>query len=113
MNPELLPWLVLFLPLLAASLITIFTRPNRALSAGLSIGAVVIGFILTIIFISWAGWEPHPAESTASWLSLADFQVEFGLRFDRLSLLMMLIVTGVGGVIHIYSWGYMRDDPGF
>ncbi len=39
--------------------------------------------------------------------------VDFGLRFDPLSLLMLLVVTGVGSAIHIYSWGYMHDDPGF
>jgi NADH-quinone oxidoreductase subunit L len=38
--------------------------------------------------------------------------VELGLRVDRLALLMMLIVTGVGGAIHIYSFGYMHGDPG-
>src|SRR5207245_10909671 len=52
-------------------------------------------------------------ESTATWLAVGDFQVQFALRFDPLSLLMMLIVTGVAGAIHIYSWGYMREDPGF
>src|SRR5439155_21329255 len=39
-------------------------------------------------------------------------QVDFGLRFDPLSLLMVLVVTGVASVIHIYSLGYMREDPG-
>src|SRR5207245_5066485 len=52
-------------------------------------------------------------ESTATWLAVGDFQVQFALRFDPLSLLMLLVVTGVAGAIHIYSWGYMRDDPGF
>jgi NADH-quinone oxidoreductase subunit L len=40
-------------------------------------------------------------------------QVDFGLRFDPLSLLMLLIVTGVASAIHIYSWGYMNEDRGF
>lgn len=113
MNPEFLPWIILFLPLLAAGVITLFTLRNRPLSAGLSIGAVVAGFILSIIFVSWAGWEPSPRESAATWLSIGNFQVDFGLRFDPLSLLMMLVVTGVASAIHIYSWGYMRDDRGF
>ena len=39
--------------------------------------------------------------------------MDFGLRFDPLSLLMLLIVTGVGSAIHIYSLGYMKGDPGF
>jgi len=113
MRPELLPWFVLFLPLAAAVIITLFTRRDRELSAGLSNGAVVAGLILSVIFVSWAGWQAANPESTVNWLSIGDLSVQFGLRFDPLSLLMMLIVTGVASLIHIYSWGYMRDDPGF
>src|SRR6266480_6842508 len=107
MQLEALPWIILFLPLLAAAIITLFTQNDRKLSAGLSIGAVVAGFILSVIFISWAGWRPAISESSLSWLAIGDLHVDFGLRFDPLSLLMMLIVTGVASAIHIYSWGYM------
>ena len=107
-----LPWIILFLPALAAALITFFTQHDRRLSAGLSIGAVVAGFVLSIIFIASSGWGPMP-ESIANWLSIGELHVDFGLRLDSLSLLMMLLVTGVASVIHIYSWGYMRDDTGF
>src|SRR5438093_2574458 len=110
---NILPWIILFLPLLAAALVTLLTQQDRRLSAGLSIGAVVAGFILSVIFISWAGWEPADRESVVNWLSIAELKVEFGLRFDPLSLLMMLIVTGVAGAIHIYSWGYMHEDRSF
>src|SRR5580765_6694717 len=113
MRPELLPWFVLFLPLAAAVMITLFTRRDRELSAGLSIGAVVAGLVLSVIFISWVGWQPAKPESLVNWLSIGDLNVQFGLRFDPLSLLMMLVVTGVASLIHIYSWGYMREDPGF
>src|ERR1051325_3358698 len=113
MKPALLAWLILFLPLFAAMLITLVTRRDRELSAGLSIGAVVAGFVLSLVFIGWAGWQPVPAESSIDWLSLGNFNVQLGLRFDPLSLLMTLIVTGVASLIHIYSWGYMRGDPGF
>jgi NADH-quinone oxidoreductase subunit L len=113
MHPEILAWLVLFLPLFAGVIITLFARRDRKLSAGLSIGAVAAGFVLTVIFIGWAGWEPNGTESTINWLTIGDLSVQFGLRFDPLSLLMMLIVTGVASLIHIYSWGYMREDGGF
>lgn len=113
MRPELLPWFVLFLPLAAAVIIALFTRRDRELSAGLSIGAVVAGFILSVIFIAWEGWQPAKAESSLNWMSIGDLQISLGLRFDPLSLLMTLIVTGVASLIHIYSWGYMRDDRGF
>ena len=110
-----LPWIILFLPLAAAAAITLFTRRDPGLSAGLSIGAVIAGFIFSVVFIGASGWAPARefAESTVTWLNIGGFHVDFGLRFDPLSLLMMLVVTGVAGVIHIYSWGYMRGDPGF
>ncbi|HSU57409.1 MAG TPA: NADH-quinone oxidoreductase subunit L [Candidatus Dormibacteraeota bacterium] len=113
LHSQNLPWLVLFLPLLAAGLITLFTRRDRNLSAGLSIGAVVAGFIFTVVFLATSGWTPKTTESTFVWLSIGDLQIDFGLRFDPLSILMMLMVTGVASLIHIYSWGYMRDDAGF
>src|SRR6266850_900378 len=113
MNPDYLAWTILFLPLFAAVVITLFTKHDRALSAGLSIGAVVAGFILSIVFISWAGWSPARTESAVTWLTVGQFNVEFGLRFDPLSMLMMLIVTGVASAIHIYSWGYMNEDRSF
>ena len=49
----------------------------------------------------------------STWLSIGNLNVDFGLKLDALSLMMMLIVTGVGGAIHIYSFGYMREDRGF
>jgi NADH-quinone oxidoreductase subunit L len=107
-----LPWIILFLPLCAAGLITLFTQHDRKLSAGLSIAAVVAGFVLSLIFIGATHWQP-PRELTATWLSIGPFQVEFGLGFDHLSLMMLLVVTGVASLIHIYSWGYLHDDPGF
>src|ERR1019366_9502574 len=112
MNPDLLPWTILFLPLLAAAFITLFTQHNRKLSAGLSIGAVVAGFILSLIFVKLNNWGPA-RESSVTWLAIGDLQVDFGLRLDPLSLLMMLLVTGIASAIHIYSWAYMSKDRSF
>jgi NADH-quinone oxidoreductase subunit L len=111
MNLEALPWLILFLPLLAAGIITLFTLRNRAVSATLSIGAVVTGFVLTLAVIKFGGWEAR--ELSVNWLSIGSLTVDFGLKLDALSLMMLLVVTGVGSAIHIYSYGYMHDDPGF
>src|SRR2546426_9449293 len=110
---EALPWLILFLPLLSAAAVTLFTQNNRDLSAKLSIGAIVSGFILSVLFIAANGWLPEKRETLGTWLEVGELQVDFGLRLDPLSLLMLLGVTGVGGAIHIYSWGYMREDPGY
>ena len=111
MKYEILPWLILFLPLLATSVITLFTLRCKMTSSLISIGAVVAGFILTIIFISANGFHIN-AETSTNWLTIGDLHVDFGLKLDALSLMMLLIVTGVGGAIHIYSFGYMDEDPG-
>src|SRR5436190_20070467 len=111
MNLNTLPWLILFLPLLAAGVIALFTLRNKAVSATLSIGAIVTGFVLTLALIKFGGWDAR--ELSANWLSLDSLNVDFGLKLDPLSLMMLLIVTGVGGAIHIYSAGYLRDDPGY
>ena len=110
MKYEILPWLILFLPLLSATVITLFTLRSKTVSSLLSIGAIVTGFVLSIVFINANGWHPAVSESTVNWLSIGGLQIDFGLKLDALSLMMLLIVTGVGGAIHIYSFGYMHED---
>lgn len=111
MKHELFPWLILFLPLLSVAVITLFTLRSKTVSSLISIGAVVAGFVLTVLFIAANGFHLN-AEATVNWLSIGGLHVDFGLKLDALSLMMLLIVTGVGGAIHIYSYGYMDEDPG-
>jgi NADH-quinone oxidoreductase subunit L len=113
MKLQSLPWLILFLPLLAAAGITLFTLPNRRLSAILSNLAVFGSLVLTVLFIAVNGWHPAATELRTTWLSVGGLEVDFGLRLDALSLLMTLIVTFVASFIHLYSAGYMRDDSGY
>jgi NADH-quinone oxidoreductase subunit L len=113
MHLAILPWIILFLPLAAAAMITLFTLRNRQVSATLSVGAVVVGFILSVIFVKMAGWQPEVPEVAVNWLSVGPLQIDFGLHFDPMSLAMMLIVTGVASLIHIYSMGYMHDDESY
>jgi len=110
MKYEIFPWLILFLPLLAAVVITLFTLRGKTVSSLISIGAIVAGFIMTVTFIAANGFHPVVTETSVTWLSIGGLNVDFGLRLDALSLMMLLIVTGVGGAIHIYSFGYMHAD---
>ena len=113
MNETLLnfPWLIQFLPLVAAGIITLFTRKSRGLSAAISIGAIVSAFALSLILFVQTGAAPvRSPRLSLEWLSVGDFTVDFGFTVDALSKLMLLIVTGVGSAIHIYSWGYMHED---
>ncbi len=58
---------------------------------------------------------PLPAVETFpfSWISVGTLHIDFSFVLDQLSLVMLLVVTGVGFLIHLYSVGYMHDDPGY
>jgi NADH-quinone oxidoreductase subunit L len=104
---------ILFLPLLAAGIITLFTRRSPKLSAQLSIGAIAISFLLSLVLWGRMGGETIIHNAGITWLSVGGLDVEFGFLVDRLSMVMLLVVTGVGLTIHIYSYGYMHGDPSF
>ncbi len=114
-HAENLAWLVLLLPLAAVGIITVFTRPNHRLSAQISISAVILSFISTVILFLKLRHSGDDAllPRHITWLSVDNFNVDIGLQLDRLSLGMALVVTGVGGLIHIYSAGYMRGDRAY
>ncbi len=103
-----LPWLILLAPALAAVAITLTALRRPAAAARWSIGAV----LLAAAGSAWCFTQGATGETHVVWLELPGLVVDFGLRLDPLSLLMLLVVTGVGGAIHIYSWGYLRGDPG-
>ena len=106
-------WLVLLLPLLSAAVITLFTMRNPRLSAQLSITAVVLSFVFSLVLFGIYHSSGPVTSAALPWLHVGNLNVDIALRIDALILLMLLIVTGVGGLIHIYSWGYMDEDPGF
>jgi NADH-quinone oxidoreductase subunit L len=106
-----LVWWILFLPLISAAFITLFTLRSKIVSSLISIGAIVTGFVMTLLFIHANGFHIN-VETSTDWLTIGDLHVDFGLKLDALSMMMLLIVTGVGGAIHIYSFGYMHEDKG-
>ena len=109
MKHELFPWLILFLPLLSAAVITLFTLRSKTISSLISIGAVVAGFVLSVLFVQANGIH-FSGETSVNWLTIGNLSVDFGLKLDALSMMMLFVVTGVGGLIHIYSYGYMDED---
>ena len=104
-------WWILFLPLFSAAFITLFTLKSKTLSSLISIGAVVTGFVLTALFVQANGIHTN-VETSVNWLTIGGLNVDFGLKLDALSMMMLFVVTGVGGLIHIYSYSYMDEDAG-
>ncbi len=114
-NSENFAWFILFLPLFAVAAITLFTRDQPRRSAQISILAVLASFLATLVlyaFMRSSGSSSLP-QVGVPWLAVGDLTIDIGLRLDELSLTMALIVTGVGGLIHIYSAGYMRGDRAY
>src|SRR5689334_21931087 len=123
--PDLI-WIVVLIPafpLLGFVLNALFIRRER-LAGLVASGAVVLSFITTLvaIYVLQSLQPATTAEGAAEtaqridfvlwdWISIGAFRVPFGLLFDQLTAVMTLLITGVGGIIHIYSIGYIHGDP--
>jgi len=106
---SLLPWLVLLLPLTSAGVITLFTRRWKNTSALISVAAVLGSFACSCLIFGKA----DISAPKLIWIDIRGvFIVPLAFILDDLSRLMLLVVSGVGSLIHIYSLGYMRDDEG-
>jgi NADH-quinone oxidoreductase subunit L len=101
------PWIILLSPFVAAILTVLITQPYKKLSSYLSVAAVALSFVCSVsVFFGPDG------SASIDWIDLGSFKVQIGYSIDELSKLMLIVVTGVGLLIHIYSVGYMQDDPG-
>jgi NADH-quinone oxidoreductase subunit L len=108
MNLNALPWYILLLPLLAAAVIALVTRKSPGVSSFISVFAAVAGFAGSCVVFA----SSDIAAPEFTWIDMRPvLAVPLGLVLDNLSKTMLLLVTGVGAVIHVYSLGYMRDDP--
>ena len=79
-------------------------------------GVMLGAFLLTLVnFVGMLGAELHEPiiRSYWTWMSTGALEVEAAIQIDQLSMIMMMIITGVGFLIHVFSVGYMRDDPGY
>src|SRR5436190_18674845 len=106
---SVIPWLVLLAPLAGAAIIALVTRRTRSLSAFISVVTVLISFVCSCIVFA----KPEISATEIPWIDIHGFlRVPIGFTLDSLSKTMLVLVSGVGALIHMYSLGYMRDDPG-
>ena len=111
-------WLVLLFPLLGSVVIGLSFRKIPAKAAGaIGIGAIFLAFLCGIGALIAVQGEPsesrHVASSLWEYASIGGFQIDLGIYVDPLSVFMVLIVTGVSTLIHIYSFSYMQSDEGY
>jgi NADH-quinone oxidoreductase subunit L len=118
MTKNLHLWAIPLLPLIGAAINGLLGRrfKNAMVSA--------VALLFTAASFGWAAWAvwsvwpgsgvtlPH-IETLATWITAGSFSAPFGFYLDQLSMIMVLVVTGVGFLIHIYSVGYMAHEGGY
>lgn len=119
-------WLIIALPLLGALVTGVFGKVmGRKNTQLVALGAVGGSFLISLI-VFWTINDPRATAGSpfgpityavgadfGTWFSAGSFKVTFGLMADHLSGTMLLVVTGVGFLIHLYSVGYMEHDAGY
>lgn len=86
-------------------------RWGHLLGCATALSAFVVGAVQFSQMLGRHDEGRAVAESLFSWVPVAGLQVDFGLQLDQLSVCFVLLITGVGSLIHIYSIGYMAEDP--
>ena len=108
-------WVLIALPLIGAAVLLSFGRRTDSWGHYLATALPIGSFILAIMM--WLGLLARPSEDRGiiqhlwDWVFVGNFTANVGLQIDQLSLTFVLLITGVGSLIHIYSIGYMKDDP--
>lgn len=98
-----MPWLLLILPLLAAVSNQLFLR-KIGIAHWISTASAAATFVIALLCLGKTDSMAFP------WITIGDFQVDIGITLDKLSTGMMIVVTGVGLLVHIFSLAYMKDD---
>jgi NADH-quinone oxidoreductase subunit L len=111
-----LAWLLFALPALGSLILFVAGRRANPWGHWLGVLTVVASFVLGLAILLETLGLPAAQRTTEvslyDWIHVAGLNVDFGLRLDPLSLTFVLLITGVGSLIHIYSVGYMSHDPG-
>jgi NADH-quinone oxidoreductase subunit L len=91
-------------------------RLGRTFVSVVGCGLPILAFLATLrafAYLQGAGPEASLIEYSYQWATFGELAFDISFYFDRLAAVMTLIITGVGSLIHVYSTGYMKDDPGY
>ena len=107
-------WLLVALPLAGAAILLFGGRRTDAwghwLGVAAALGAFGVGATLFAELLGRSGDDRLIHQTVYTWIPVNQFQVDFGLQIDQLSISFVLLISGVGSLIHIYSVAYMADD---
>ena len=108
-------WLVIFIPGVVAALLLILGKVTNSFGHWIATLAPIVSFALAVAMFATMVHAPADARTIDAqlytWFATGAWQFTIGLRIDPLSILFVLLITGVGSIIHIYSLGYMKHDP--
>ena len=109
-------WLLVVLPAVGAFVLLAGGRRTNAWGHLLGCATVLTAFVYGVALVfQTLGYDASQRTrelGSGTWFAVNSLQVSYGLRLDPLSLTFVLLITGVGGLIHLYSIGYMEHDPG-
>ena len=110
-----LAWLLIALPLAGGAILLLVGRRSDGWGHLLGCLAALASFAAgVVLFVDMLGRDAEHRvvhEALFSWVPVGGLHVDFGLQLDALSVCFVLLITGVGSLIHIYSIGYMAEDP--
>jgi NADH-quinone oxidoreductase subunit L len=118
-TPVGLVWLVVALPFagfLVNGAIALFRPQAKRAVTGVGVGVLAAAFGVAVVVAAGLAGAPTGAPYVLrywDWMPVGDLEVAVALQVDQLSVLMSLVITGVGALIHVFSVGYMREDPGY
>jgi NADH-quinone oxidoreductase subunit L len=113
MTPHTIVTVLVLAPLLGALIAGLFGRrigdvASKSVTTGLLFLACALAWT-TFCGEIWGGWQPFTVE-LAPFINVGAFQSDWAIRVDSLSSVMLVVVTSVSALVHLYSWGYMADD---
>jgi NADH-quinone oxidoreductase subunit L len=106
-------WIIPLFPLLSFVVIVFFTNRRSKLSSLISIGGICLSFVISMIVLGTALRNPVSSEFKFTWIDLLGLKIQMGMLIDPLTAIMLLVVSTVSMLVHIYSVGYMAGDPRF
>lgn len=107
-------FLIPLLPLLAFAINLLLGRVVRTGASWIASGAVFASFLLSlVVFQQISASGETLRQELYTWIQAGDFHIGINLFVDQLTAVMLLVVTSVGFLVHVYSKGYMHGDPGY
>ena len=104
---------IVFLPLLAAIVAGFANKSfGTILPKVVTTGALFLSAILSwTVFIPYLGGGEATVTPVLDWIHSGDMRIDWALRVDSLTAVMLVVITSVSALVHLYSWGYMEEDP--